>query len=188
MNAFMKPAVAGVFFMFINMFINASSAHAEQRTGRVALVGEVVDSACALDANSAYQVIELEPLPMGRLIRQGEGKSHAFSLRLIKCLLTRPNPFRPGTYLPDWQHLRVTFEGLADGNGQLFATQGTSQGLALRIADMQGQPSKPGVPMALVPLAGTDQELRYTLQLVGNGRPMAAGSHRVAVRFRLEYF
>ena len=125
---------------------------------------------------------------MGRLIRQGEGKSHAFSLRLIKCLLTRPNPFRPGTFLPDWQHLRVTFEGLADGNGQLFATQGTSQGLALRIADMQGQPSKPGVPMALVPLAGTDQELRYTLQLVGNGRPMAAGSHRVAVRFRLEYF
>ena len=90
--------------------------------------------------------------------------------------------------MPDWQHLRVTFEGLADGNGQLFATQGTSQGLALRIADMQGQPSKPGVPMALVPLAGTDQELRYTLQLVGNGRPMAAGSHRVAVRFRLEYF
>ena len=42
--------------------------------------------------------------------------------------------------------------------------------------------------MALTPLTGEDQELRYVLQLVGNGRPMADGSHRAAVRFRLEYF
>lgn len=188
MKAFLKLAVAGVLFMFINMFVSSSSAQGKQSNGRVTLVGKIVDSACSLDAKSAYQVIELDSLPMGRLIRQGGGEPHVFSLRLVKCSLTRPDPFRPGTYLPDWQHLRVTFEGLADSGGNLFATVGSSRGLALRIADMQGQQSTPGVSMPLTSLAGEDQELRYTLQLVGNGRPMAAGSHRTAVRFRLEYF
>lgn len=42
--------------------------------------------------------------------------------------------------------------------------------------------------MFLTPLTGEDQELRYNLKLVGNGRPMAVGSYRTAVRFRLEYF
>ena len=37
-------------------------------------------------------------------------------------------------------------------------------------------------------LSGAVRNQRYTLQLVGNGQPMAAGSHRASVRFRLEYF
>ncbi|MFU0840665.1 fimbrial protein [Pseudomonas fragi] len=125
---------------------------------------------------------------MGQLIRLGESAPRTFTLRLVKCLLTRPDPSRPDSYLPDWQHVRVTFDGLPDMGGRFFAAGGTAQGLALRITDMQGQDSKPGVPMALTPLTGEDQELRYVLQLVGNGRPMADGSHRAAVRFRLEYF
>ena len=188
MKAFLKLPVTGVLFVFASVFVGCAAAQNNQGSGRVMLAGEVIDSACALDAKSADQIIELDALPMGRLIRQGEGEPHAFSLRLIKCALTRPDPYRPGTNLPDWQHLRVTFEGLADGDGRLFATAGTSSGLALRIADLQGQQSTPGVPMSLISLTGQDQELRYTLQLVGNGRPMAAGSHRAAVRFRLEYF
>ncbi|WP_252342322.1 fimbrial protein [Pseudomonas fragi] len=90
--------------------------------------------------------------------------------------------------MPDWQHVRVTFDGLADASGRLFAIGGAARGLALRIADTQGQESIPGVPMPLALLTGADQELHYTLQLVGNGRPVAVGSHRTAVRFRLEYF
>lgn len=188
MKAFLQLPVAGVLFMFASGFVGSAAAQNNQGSGRVMLAGELIDSACALDAKSAYQVIELDDLPMGRLIRQGKGEPHAFSLRLIQCALTRPDPYRLGTYLPDWQHVRVTFEGLADGDGRLFATAGTSSGLALRIADLQGQQSTPGVPMSLMSLTGKDQELRYTLQLVGNGRPMAAGSHHAAVRFRLEYF
>jgi len=187
-KAFFNLAVSSMLFMCVNFFISSSYAQNNQGSGRVMLAGKVVDSACALDAQSVYQVIELDDLPMGRLIRQGEGEPHAFSLSLIKCSLTRPDPSRPDTYLPDWQHVRVTFEGQADSGGRLFATVGSSRGLALRIADMQGQQSTPGVPMSLTSLSGGDQELRYTLQLVGNGQPMAAGSHRASVRFRLEYF
>ncbi|PAA31543.1 fimbrial protein [Pseudomonas fragi] len=163
-------------------------ARDNQGSGSITLHGQILESACALDANSAYQVIELDPLPMGQLIRLGESAPRTFTLRLVKCLLTRPDPSRPDSYLPDWQHVRVTFDGLPDMGGRFFAAGGTAQGLALRITDMQGQDSKPGVPMGLTPLTGEDQELRYVLQLVGNGRPMAVGSHRAAVRFRLEYF
>ena len=161
---------------------------AGQGSGLVTLEGQLVDSACALESSSAHQLIEMDVTAMGQLIRQGASVPHPFSLRLVKCSLSRSDPSRPGNYLPDWQHVRVTFEGRVDSASALFSTEGTSEGIALRIADSQGRTSTSGVPMPLAPLTGEDQELRYTLQLVGNGRPMAVGSHRTAVRFRLEYF
>ena len=174
--------------MLVSLVAGVSVVQANQGNGRVMLEGQIVDSACALDAISSYQAIEFDLLPMGQLIRQGQSLPKSFILRLVKCSLVRPDSFRPGSYLPDWQHVRVTFDGLADGSGRFFAVGGTAQGLALRIADTQGQESVPGVPMTMTALTGADQELHYTLQLVGNGRPMAVGSHRTAVRFRLEYF
>ena len=188
MKVLSNSIVACLLALFIAPFTLVFAVQVNQGSGRLTLQGQILDSACALDASSAYQVVEFEPLPMGQLIRQGEGVPRTFSLRLIKCLLARPDPYRPGNYLPDWQHVRVTFDGSADSGGRYFAVGGTARGLALRIADTQGQESKPGVPMFLTPLTGEDQELRYTLQLVGNGRPMTVGSYRTAVRFRLEYF
>lgn len=188
MKALSISVVVTSFFVFITLGFGVCTALASQGGGRVTLEGQIVDSACALDASSAYQLVEFDPLPMGQLIRQGQSLPKIFTLRLIKCSLSRPDSFRPGSYLPDWQHVRVTFDGLADASGRLFAIGGAARGLALRIADTQGQESIPGVPMPLAPLTGADQELHYTLQLVGNGRPVAVGSHRTAVRFRLEYF
>ena len=60
--------------------------------------------------------------------------------------------------------------------------------MALHITDVNGQESIPGVPMDLMPLAGEDMVLNYVLQLVGNDQPIAVGTHRAAVRFRLEYY
>lgn len=187
-NICLMTKVACVYSVLVTLFSDVSAVQANQGGGRVTLEGQVVDSACALDASNAYQLVEFEPLPMGQFIRQGQALPTLFTLRLTKCSLARPDSFQSGSYLPEWQHVRVTFDGLADASGRWFAVGGTAKGLALRIADSQGQESLPGVPMPLTPLTGADQELRYTLQLVGNGRPMAVGSHRTAVRFRLEYF
>ena len=174
--------------MFVGSLSTMSVAQEYQGSGRITMLGGVLDSACALDASSAYQVIDMNLLSMGSLIRQRVSEPRAFKLRLVKCSLTRPDPARPGTDLPDWQHLRVTFDGVADSSGRDFAVLGAASGLALRITDSQGLESIPGVPMPLISLSGNDQALQYTLQLVGNGRPMVAGSHRTALRFRLEYF
>lgn len=188
MKVLSKYAVACAFILFIVCFDTACAQPLYQGGGRVMLSGQVVDSACALDANSTYQVIEFDPQPMGQLIRLGESVPRTFTLRLVKCSLIRPDPGIPGAFLPDWKHVRVTFDGQADSGGKLFAATGSTRGLALRITDWQGRQSTPGVPMSVTLLTGEDQELRYTLQLVGNGRPMAVGSHRAAVRFRLEYY
>ena len=188
MNAFNNRVMAGFLGMLIGSLSAMSVAQEQQGNGRVTLVGEILDSACALDASSAYQVIDMDLLSMGSLIRHNVGELRAFSLRLIKCSLTRPDPGRPGSNLPDWQHVRVTFDGVTDSGGRYFAALGTASGLALRITDWQGRESRPGVSMSLLPLNGNDQELRYALQLVGTGRPMVVGSHRTSLRFRLEYF
>lgn len=108
------------FILFAVSFDTVSAQQLYQGGGRVTLVGQVIDSACALDANSIYQVIEFDPLPMGQLIRLGESAPRTFTLRLVKCSLVRPDPGRPGAFLPDWQHVRVTFDGQADSGGKLF--------------------------------------------------------------------
>lgn len=180
--------MTGFIGMLTSSLMSIAVARENQGNGRINMAGEILDSACALDASSAYQVIDMTPLSVGGLIRHNAGEPSVFSLRLVKCSLTRPDPHRSGAYLPDWQHVRVTFDGLTDISGRHFAALGTSSGMALRITDVQGQESIPGVPMSLIALTENHQELRYSLQLVGNGRPMVVGSHRTALRFRLEYF
>lgn len=161
---------------------------ADQGNGVVTLEGQIIDAACALDTGSAYQVIEMDSMPVGRLVREGEGDPYPFSLRLVNCSLTDSRLAQSAGKLPDWQHVRVTFDGLTDREGRSFAAVGSSQGVALHITDAQGRESIPGVPMSLTPVTGSSQVLHYTLRLVGNERPISVGSHRAAVSFRLEYF
>lgn len=152
------------------------------------LDGQVVDSACGLELASRDQTIEMPPEPVGRLLRNAQGAPHPFQLRLVNCSLSRPDPHRPGGSLPDWQHLRVMFDGASDRGGRSYAVFGESQGVALDIADSAGEGSVPGEPMSRKPLVEGDMTLNFTLRLVGNGRPMVVGPHRAAVRFKLEYF
>lgn len=185
-NTFIHLATASLLMMFISPWVFAQTP--AQGDGIVTLGGQVIDSACGLEATTSDQTIEMVPEPIGRLLRHARGVIQPFQLRLVNCSLSRPDPSRPDANLPDWQHLRVTFDGPRDREGRSFAVFGGSQGVALHIADAAGQESVPGVPMALYPLAEGDMTLHYTLRLVGNGLPMAAGSHSVAVKFKLEYF
>ncbi|WP_338152643.1 fimbrial protein [Pseudomonas endophytica] len=184
----LSPMALTASLVLISISFNTVMA-AGQGSGVVTLGGEIVDTACALETGSAFQIIEMDPVPVGRMIREGEGDPHSFSLRLVNCSLSRENPNRPGESLPDWQHVRVTFEGVSDREGRSFAAFGSSRGVALHILDELGQESAPGVPMPMVALSSSkEQVLHYTLRLVGNDQPMSVGSHSAAVRFRLEYY
>lgn len=186
MKTFISLAVASSLMVFISPCLIAQAA--SQGDGVVTLGGVVVDSACGLELSSVDQTIEMPHEPIGRLLRNTQGEPHPFQLRLVNCSLTRPDPLRPGQTLPDWEHMRVTFDGPTDRDGRSFAVFGTSQGVALHIQDSAGQESVPGERMAPVPLAEGDMTLNYTLRLVGNGLPMFVGPHSAAVRFKLEYF
>ena len=186
MKTFINLAITSSLTMFASPWVFAQEP--AQGEGVLTLGGEVVDSACGLELSSVDQSIEMPAEPIGRLLRNALGEPHPFDLRLVNCSLTRPDPSRPGATLPDWEHLRVTFDGPRDRDGRSFAAFGDSQGVAFHIWDSAGQESVPGEPMAPHPLNEGDMTLHYTLRLVGNGLPLSPGAHRVAVRFKLEYF
>ena len=186
MKTFISLAITSSLTIFISPYLGAQET--AQGDGVLTLGGEVVDSACALELASADQSIEMTPEPIGRLLRNARGQPYPFQLRLVNCSLSRPDPSRPGTSLPDWQHLQVTFDGPRDREGRSFAAFGNSQGVAFHIWDAAGEESIPGKPMALQPLAEGDMTLHYTLRLVGNGLPLLPGAHGAAVRFKLDYF
>lgn len=181
MNTLISVAIASSLMILISPYVAA------QGDGVVTLGGEVVESACGLELASVNQTIEMPPEQIGVLLRNGVGVVQSFQLRLVNCSLTRPAPNRPGVNLPDWEHLRVTFDGPRDRGGMSFAVFGDSQGVALQIQDASGQESVPGVPMALMPLANSDMTLHYTFRMVGNGLPLVAGAHVAVVRFKVEY-
>ncbi|WP_411379032.1 fimbrial protein [Pseudomonas sp. MPB26] len=186
MKTLIRLAIASSLTTFISPCMVAQAS--AQGDGVVLLGGEVVDSACGLELSSIDQTIEMPPEPVGRLLRNTRGEDHPFQLRLVNCSLSRPDPLRPGASLPDWEHMRVTFEGPTDRAGLSFAVFGDSQGVALHIVDAAGQESLPGQRMAPVPLKEGDMTLNYRFFLVGNGLPLVVGAHSAAVRFKLEYF
>lgn len=186
MKTFISLAISSSLAMFISPAVVAQEP--AQGDGLVTLGGEVVDSACGLELVSVDQTIDTDPEPIGRFLRRARGQDQSFQLRLVNCTLSRTDPSRPGVTLPDWQHLRVTFDGPTDRGGRSFAVFGGSQGVAMNIEDSAGQLSVPGQPMTPHPLTEGDMTLHYTLHFVGNGLPIVAGTHRTAVRFKLEYF
>lgn len=186
MKKFLSLAIASSLAMFVNAWVFAQAA--TQGDGLVRLGGVVIDSACGLEVATSDQTIEMASEPIARILRDGAGQRHPFQLRLVNCSLSRQDPLRPGVDLPDWDHLRVTFEGPTDRDGRSFFAFGGSQGVAFHIQSAAGEESIPGMPMALHSLLDGDMTLNYTIHLIGNGVPLLAGNHTAVVRFKLEYF
>ncbi|RJF53869.1 type 1 fimbrial protein [Serratia inhibens] len=152
-----------------------------QGWGRVNMQGAIIDTACAISAGSREQVIDMEIVPVADIIRDGQGITHPFSIELINCVLTRPN-----NKLPDWKHFQVTFDGETDG--ALFGVRGEAKGIALQIADGQGNIATPGKPLPLADISLGTMQLNYAMRLVSNNQSLRAGAYSSAVRFKLDYY
>ncbi|RJF55529.1 type 1 fimbrial protein [Serratia inhibens] len=168
----------------LTLLLSISSAQAARQTqgwGRVNMQGTIIDTACAITAGSREQVIDMETVPIADIIRDGQGITKPFSIELINCVLTRSN-----NKLPDWRHFQVTFDGEADG--ELFGVQGKAKGIALQIADGQGNIATPGKPLPLGDISLRAMQLNYALRLVSNNQSLRAGAYSSAVRFKLDYY
>lgn len=154
----------------------ASAGH-----GTVSMTGAIIDTACAIDIGSRAQVIALSTLPIGQLMREGKGPAQPFTIRLVNCTLSRPDP-----RLPDWQTFQVTFDGPADGSG--FHIDGAARGVALQITDGEGRIALPGVVQPAQAVKPGTLVLAYNLRLVGNAQRLQPGDYRATVRFKLDYY
>ncbi|WP_413506756.1 fimbrial protein [Serratia proteamaculans] len=173
------------YLMLLAMYAGAPAVQAAPTAsaghGSVSMTGAIIDTACAIDIGSRAQAIVLPTLPVGQLIREGQGPTQPFAIRLVNCTLSRPDP-----RLPDWQTFQVTFDGPADG--ARFRITGAAHGIALQIADGDGRIALPGVSLPLQAVKPGTLVLPYTLRLVGNTERLQPGDYRAAVRFKLDYY
>lgn len=173
---FMAP-----FILLVLLNNHAQAAHQTQGWGRVNMQGSIIDTACAIAAGSREQTIDMDTVPVGDIMRDGQGTSRPFSVELIHCELSRPDP-----KLPDWHHFQVTFDGEADG--ALFGVNGEAKGVALEITDSLGNKAAPGTPLPVGEIMPGSMKLDYTMKLVSNNQALKAGGYTSAVRFKLDYY
>jgi type 1 fimbria pilin len=181
MNHFPGKVMTPCILTLLLYISSAQAAHPTQGWGRVNMQGAIIDTACAIAAGSREQVIDMETVPVANIIRDGQGMTKPFSIELINCVLTRPN-----NNLPDWKHFQVTFDGEADG--VLFGVRGEAKGIALQIADGQGNIAMPGKPLPLGNISLGTMQLNYAMRLVSNSQSLRVGAYSSAVRFKLDYY
>lgn len=167
--------------LLTTLAIGNAWATAPQGWGRVSMKGEILETACAIDTLSRDQTITMATVPASQIARDVQGVAHPFVVKLVKCTLKRLDP-----KLPDWSHFRITFDGLNDG-GQ-FGVEGQAKGVALQIADAQGNVATPGKQMPSAPIVPNDMALTYSLRLVSNQQVLKAGDYYSTVRFKMDYY
>ncbi|CAI1500209.1 PAP fimbrial minor pilin protein precursor [Serratia entomophila] len=158
-----------------------TQAAKSQGWGRVNMQGAIIDAACAIDAGSRDQTIDMDVLPVGNIARDGQGNTRAFTIELVNCMLEHPKPD-----VTDWKQFQVAFDG--DADGELFGVRGEAKGIALQITDSLGNIATPGEPLPLRTISPGSMSLNYSIKLVANNQPLHAGGYFSAVRFKLDYY
>ncbi|WP_049280651.1 fimbrial protein, partial [Serratia marcescens] len=94
---------AGAVLLASLAFAPGYATSAAQGWGKVNMHGAIIDTACAIAAGSRDQTIDMDTLPLGQIIRDGQGMTKPFSIELVNCILERPEN------KPDWKFFQVTF-------------------------------------------------------------------------------
>jgi len=168
--------------LFIScLFFSPWILAANQGRGEVTVNGRIIASACAIDTQSLNQTITMKTLPVGQIIRDGQGELQSFTIKLVNCVLEKTNPGHG-----DWRYFEVTFDGKAEG--QRFGIDGAAKGIALQISDAQGNIATPGVPLVKRDILPGDMALDYGLRVVGNYQNLRAGDYFSTVKFKMDYY
>lgn len=150
--------------------------------GQVEMSGSVVLSTCSIAMEDKWQSINMGVMPVKNLNQGSRGNPSRINLRLRGCL--RSDGANQSSYLAP---VRITFDGQKGSESHHYRLEGSAQGAALTIQDMQGNFAPVGQPLASVPVVGDEQGLTYLLQLVPNGEPVKMGSYYAILRFKLDY-
>lgn len=176
-----KITVAPSLLIISMLYTALAAAVTNQERGIVNMEGTIIDSACAIDVGSQDQTIDMDIIPISKIVRDGEGNQRNFSIRLINCILERSKPGHAG-----WNNYQVTFDGAKDGNA--FGVKGGAEGIALTITDSSGNVALPGTAMPARELISDDLDLNYSLKLIGNRKTLRAGEYRTTIRFKMDYY
>ncbi|MDT3252442.1 fimbrial protein [Serratia sp. root2] len=176
-RSLVAPSLLAAFFMTQAMPVTASVIG----WGRVNMEGAIVNAACAIEAASRDQTIDMKVVPVGQISRDGYGLTRPFALQLVNCGLSEDDAVISGR-----QHFRMIFDGKPDGKA--FGVIGDARGVALRISDSIGNIVSQGMPMSIKNTITKDFRLNDSMQLVANKQILHAGDYRSAIHFKLDYY
>ncbi|WP_337039484.1 fimbrial protein [Serratia marcescens] len=144
-------------------------------TGTLSIRGAVLESACAIEPDNAFQTIDLGSVPIKNIERNGASAAHPFTLRLVNCALTDSKG-------KQYKSIEVTFTGFdAPGNEM------DKNGIRLRVIDENGRRIFPGVPVTDIPIHVGNMTLHYSVFWVGNGKRIRPGNYQTTMNILFQY-
>ncbi|WP_297198279.1 fimbrial protein [uncultured Pluralibacter sp.] len=171
---------------------NSQNRNETSLTGRIEVRGELVENACRLELDSAYQEIDLGVQPTSHFQLVGDyGKPVSFELTFMDCLRTgsATRDDRSGSqFFDNYQpSVTVSFLAAADStNSDLVAASGTS-GLGLIIKDQRNRAVRIGFPGQQFVLTPGQDSIRYTITPVRTAEPLIAGAFYTTIFFHMMY-
>lgn len=149
--------------------------------GQVKINGSVVAKACDISMNDAYQAIEMADESVNTLKRRGMGRNNPFSIDLINCSLDVDSG--NNNFL---QYLDITFDGGNSDN--LYKINGSTEGLALEVANVSGEKATPGKPMSKIVMDNKNIHLDYNLRLKSISNDIMPGTYSTIIKYKVNYF
>lgn len=158
--------------ILLSLFYFSQAAWAN---GTLKVKGEILESACAIAPDNAFQTIDLGVISVKNIERDGISKPYPFRFRLINCVLT-------DSHGNENKSIEVTFTELERANEAM-----KDSGISIVMKDEYGHRIKSGIPLVDIPIQAGTSVLNYTLYLVGNGRELRAGNYLATMNILINY-
>lgn len=160
--------------------------------GELAVHGSLMEGACRLDMDSAWQVVEMGDFSTASLVHAGdEGRPLIFKVVLRGCIHMQGDEIDRHTYRhvwdPDLPVISLSFNTpFRHGGNELIDVPGM-QGIGLRISDLQHSGMDIGFSGEPHFINAGDNELQFTVTPVRTLEPLIPGPFQASVDFQLEY-
>lgn len=181
MNLTFISIMVSSLLMCLSFSLSANVAVNSANWGRVNMKGSIIDSACAIDAGSREQTIDMAEITTANMMHNDVGAARFFTIHFINCTLPASG-ISPG----DKVYFRLTFDGPREGSH--FGVSGYATGVALQLTDAFGNIIEPGVPVSILSELFDGMKLKYSFRLIKNNHLLQAGEYSTAVRFKMDYY
>lgn len=168
-------------FSFLTMTVFACSVLAShQEVGQVAISGQIIEPACAIATDDIWQEINFGKVAL-KDIKSGNVETKLFFIHFLNCSLVKDDHIF-------WSSVQIAFDGNRNpDNPSYFNMRGDGAGVSLTIKDEYGNRAKAGELLSPVELSGKNVDLKFKLDLVGNGETLSAGDVSSLIRFMVAY-
>lgn len=172
--------------------VQTDNWHVDGEYGELHVRGELTESACRLDMDSSFQLVDMRNNPVGRMLHPGDsGEPVAFQIRLLDCLSLPGGSHDNRTGGLVWSENQpvVSLAFLARENTDLNSIihPENSSGIGLKLLNSQHQPiqlGRWGRPFIIEP--GQD-EMTFYIVPVRTQEPLIASTFRASLNFFLTY-